>query len=61
MGDTLSPFFIRIAMHTSNVLIDVVLIFGLFGFPKLGIQGAAIASIITYFLGACFKHLCYFE
>lgn len=51
MGDTLSSFFIRVAMHTSNVLIDVVLIFGLFGFPKLGIQGAAIASIITYFLG----------
>lgn len=51
MGDTLSPFFIRIAMHASNVLIDAVLIFGLFGFPKLGIQGAAIASIFTYFLG----------
>ncbi len=52
MGDTLSPFFIRVAMHTSNVLIDVVLIFGLFGFPKLGIQGVAIASILTYLLGS---------
>ena len=51
MGDTLSPFFIRVAMHSSNVLIDAVLIFGLFGFPKLGVQGAAIASIFIYFLG----------
>ncbi|MFA6534685.1 MAG: MATE family efflux transporter [Candidatus Babeliales bacterium] len=51
MGDTLSPFFIRVLMHVANVLIDAVLIFGMFGFPKLGIQGAAIASIFTYFLG----------
>lgn len=52
MGDTLSSFFIRIVMQVSNVFIDAVLIFGLFGFPELGIQGAAIASIITYFLGS---------
>jgi multidrug resistance protein, MATE family len=50
-GDTLSPFFIRVIMHAANVLIDFILIFGLFGFPELGIQGAAIAGVIAYIIG----------
>src|SRR5450432_2856240 len=35
----------------SNVFFDYGLIFGHFGFPKLGFNGAAIASIIAEFLG----------
>ncbi|MEP6746237.1 MAG: MATE family efflux transporter [Bacteroidota bacterium] len=35
----------------SNVFFDYSLIFGHFGFPKLGFNGAAIASIIAEFLG----------
>jgi putative MATE family efflux protein len=30
-----------------NVLLDPILIFGLFGFPALGLQGAALATLIT--------------
>lgn len=30
-----------------NVALDPILIFGLFGFPALGLQGAAIATLIT--------------
>lgn len=30
-----------------NVLMDPILIFGLFGFPALGLQGAALATLIT--------------
>lgn len=36
-----------------NVVLDYVLIFGKFGFPALGIEGAAIATTIAEYLG-CF-------
>src|SRR5450432_494064 len=35
----------------SNIFFDYSLIFGHFGFPRLGFNGAAIASIIAEFLG----------
>jgi len=35
----------------SNIFFDYSLIFGHFGFPKLGFNGAALASIIAEFLG----------
>jgi len=40
-----------IAMIT-NVVLNAILIFGLFGFPRLGIQGAAIATLIAHTLSA---------
>ena len=35
----------------SNVILDYSLIFGKFGFPELGFNGAAYASVISEFLG----------
>ncbi|HTE10451.1 MAG TPA: MATE family efflux transporter, partial [Chitinophagaceae bacterium] len=40
-----------LAEAISNIFFDYSLIFGHFGFPKLGFDGAAIASIISEFLG----------
>lgn len=46
-GDPRTPALIMVGSAIANVLIDPVLIFGLFGFPRLGMAGAAISSAIS--------------
>lgn len=52
IGDMTSPLYIRVLMHLVNVFLDFVLLFGVWGFPKLGVRGVAISWICTYFLGS---------
>lgn len=46
-GDTISPLKIELITAVINVALDPVLIFGWFGFPALGVKGAAITTVIT--------------
>ena len=39
--------YVTVLMMLINVFLDYSLIFGNFGFPKMGIQGAALASVIS--------------
>lgn len=43
-----------LVMHAANVVLDVLLIYGLFGAPELGIQGAAWANVTATWLGVAF-------
>ncbi len=44
-GDMVAPMISNICGCLTNVCLDPILIFGLFGAPKLGVAGAAIATV----------------
>jgi MATE family multidrug resistance protein len=50
--DVHTPLWIAIAMNLANLVLDIVLIFGLGPFPALGLTGAAWASTIAQWSGA---------
>lgn len=51
VGKTFLSMVSLVAGALTNIILDPIMIFGLFGFPKLGIQGAAIATVIGQWVG----------
>lgn len=51
-GDTKTPLIIGVVENLINFAINYTLVFGNFGFPALGVRGAAIGTSIAYFVGA---------
>ncbi len=45
-GDTVTPMYVNFITVVLNIFLDPLLIFGLWGFPKMGIAGAAVATVI---------------
>lgn len=45
-GDMKTPMFAQILGAVINIVLDYVLIFGKFGFPRMGIAGAAVATVV---------------
>jgi len=54
IGKTKHQLIGSIFVTVTNILLDYVLIFGKAGFPKLGVQGAAIASSIALGVGSVY-------
>ena len=54
LQDMRTPLWIALIVNLLNLVLDPLLIFGLGPCPELGLQGAAIASTISQYLGAAF-------
>lgn len=52
-GNTKTPMQVAFYVNIINVIANYVLIYGIFGSPALGMIGAAIAMLISQFVGAC--------
>lgn len=50
VGETKLPMFASITAILVNLVFNYLLIFGKFGFPKLGVVGAAIATVLSRFV-----------
>ncbi len=51
VGDTVYSMVSLVIGAVLNILLDPIMIFGLLGFPALGIEGAAIATVIGQWVG----------
>lgn len=51
-GDMKTPMIAQILGAVTNIIFDPLLIFGLFGFPELGVAGAAIATVAGQIVAA---------
>lgn len=60
-GDTLTNMYAHVAGNVVNVLLDYAMIFGRWGFPEMGIRGAAWATVIAGFVAPSIFAFLYFR
>lgn len=53
-GETVSPMVASVIAILVNLVLNYLLIFGSFGFPRLGVVGAALATVIARYLEAIY-------
>ncbi len=46
-GDTVTPLILGIITTVCNLILNPIMIFGLLGFPALGVRGSALATVIA--------------
>lgn len=51
-GKTMYTMIAQISGALMNIILDPIMIFGLFGMPAMGLAGAALATVISQYVGA---------
>ena len=54
-GNMIYPMFFQLTGAITNIILDPILIFGLYGVPELGVKGAAIATVIGQIFALIFS------
>ena len=60
-GDTITPLWIGAVTNVVNVFLLYGMVFGRFGFPAMGVRGAALASGIAFAVGAVISLVMWFK
>lgn len=51
MGETMIPLFAAIGSALLNTALNYLFIFGKYGFPQMGVEGAAVSTVLSQILG----------
>lgn len=54
-GNMIYPMFGQLIGAVANIILDPIFIFGLAGAPKMGVAGAAVATVLGQILSMCFS------
>jgi len=60
-GDTMTPLWIGALTNVVNVYLLYGMVFGRFGFPAMGVQGAALANGVSFAVGAVILLVMWFK
>jgi Na+-driven multidrug efflux pump len=54
IGHTKVFMYSAVVINTSNIVLNYLLIFGVLGFPRLGLTGAGVANALAHVIGSLF-------